>query len=96
MENSTREAEAKCILAEQTAQKWRIKFKQVKKEVNESRDVIVLYEGLMDKLTEQNTSLKAVVAKSNCTQVDVGTSTIKNPTNENFHYGEQAHSMFDQ
>ena len=40
--------------------KWQEKFKKQKAEIKECREVIVLYEGLMNKLTEQNNKLKSL------------------------------------
>ena len=38
--------------------KWAKKYELLKKDLLETREVIVLYEGLMAKLTEQNAKLK--------------------------------------
>ena len=38
--------------------KWTKKYELLKKDLVETRDVIILYEGLMAKLTEQNAKLK--------------------------------------
>ena len=38
--------------------KWAKKYELLKKDLIETREVIVLYEGLMAKLTEQNAKLK--------------------------------------
>ena len=38
--------------------KWGKKYETLKKDFLETREVLVLYEGLMEKLTEQNIKLK--------------------------------------
>lgn len=52
--------EQRALNAEKTSSKWLEKYKKMKKEMKECRDVVVLYEGLMNKLTEQNDKLKAI------------------------------------
>ena len=44
--------------AERQASKWQLKYQQKKSEIRETTDVITMYEGLLDKLTEQNQKLK--------------------------------------
>ena len=46
--------------AEKSSNKWHTMHNKVKKECDESREVIVLYEGLINKLTEQNQKLKQI------------------------------------
>ena len=50
--------EEKVRLAERNEARWHAKYNQLKKEFGETREVITLYEGLLDKLTEQNIKLK--------------------------------------
>lgn len=38
--------------AERQANKWHLKYSQLKNEVKETKDVLKLYESLLDKLTE--------------------------------------------
>ena len=52
--------ENRALTAEKASNKWHEKYKKQKKEIYECRDVVVLYEGLMNKLTEQNQKLKAM------------------------------------
>ena len=44
--------------AERSANRWHLKYNQLKNDLNETKDVILLYENLLDKLTEQNMKLK--------------------------------------
>ena len=48
----------KVRLAERHANRWHLKYNQLKGDLNETKDVIMLYENLLDKLTEQNMKLK--------------------------------------
>ena len=50
--------EDKVRQAERQANRWHLKYNQLKSDLKETKDVILLYEGLLDKLTEQNVKLK--------------------------------------
>lgn len=47
--------------AEKSSHKWHVKYKGQTKEMKELREMNLLYEGLINKLTEQNNKLKAMV-----------------------------------
>ena len=44
--------------AERVTNRWNLKYNQLKKDLKETKDVIMMYESLLDKLTEQNVKLK--------------------------------------
>jgi len=50
--------EEKVRQAERVANRWNLKYNQLKKDLKETKDVIMMYESLLDKLTEQNVKLK--------------------------------------
>ena len=52
------EMEEKVRQAERHANRWHLKYNQLKNDLTETKDVILLYENLLDKLTEQNVKLK--------------------------------------
>ena len=52
------EMEEKARQAERHANRWHLKYNQLKSDLSETKDVILLYENLLDKLTEQNVKLK--------------------------------------
>ena len=57
-ENSSLQSEARADRAEETCNQWKHKFDQVAQELQECRNVILLYEGIVHKLTEQNERLE--------------------------------------
>ena len=50
--------EEKVRQADRYANRWHLKYNQLKSDLSETKDVILLYENLLDKLTEQNLKLK--------------------------------------
>ena len=50
--------EDKIRQAERHANRWHLKYNQLKNDLTETKDVILMYENLLDKLTEQNVKLK--------------------------------------
>ncbi len=44
--------------AERQSNRWHLKYNQLKQDLKETKGVILLYENLLDKLTEQNMKLK--------------------------------------
>lgn len=50
--------EEKVRQAERVTNRWNLKYNQLKKDLKETKDVIMMYESLLDKLTEQNVKLK--------------------------------------
>jgi len=50
--------EEKVRQAERATNRWNLKYNQLKKDLKETKDVIIMYENLLDKLTEQNFKLK--------------------------------------
>ena len=52
------EMEEKVRQADRHANRWHLKYNQLKSDLTETKDVILLYENLLDKLTEQNLKLK--------------------------------------
>ena len=52
------EMEDKVRQAERHANRWHLKYNQLKSDLTETKDVVLLYENLLDKLTEQNIKLK--------------------------------------
>ena len=51
-EEERSEMEEKVRQAERQANRWHLKYNQLKSDLKETKDVILLYEGLLDKLTE--------------------------------------------
>jgi hypothetical protein len=50
--------EEKVRQAERATNRWNLKYNQLKKDLKETKGVIIMYENLLDKLTEQNFKLK--------------------------------------
>ena len=50
--------EEKVRQAERVTNRWNLKYNQLKKDLKETKNVIMMYESLLDKLTEQNVKLK--------------------------------------
>ena len=61
VESSTKHYQKKATLAEKQMKIWRTKHEHMKKSLEEAREIIVLHEGLINKLSEQNSKLKAWV-----------------------------------
>jgi len=52
------ELEERVRQAERQASRWHLKYNQLRNDLKETKDVILMYENLLDKLTEQNMKLK--------------------------------------
>ena len=52
VEKNTGQMKLRAKQAEKSSKQWQQKFNTVKKQLDETRDIVVLHEGLINKLTE--------------------------------------------
>ena len=71
--------EEKVRQAERQQNRWHLKYNQLKKDLGDAKDVVVLYENLLDELTEQNFKLKDWIKTKKVADKEKGyTRALKN------------------